>query len=194
MSHLQVISSALRYVRADPFHAMTDDISTNMICNLGSKDIAIVMGNNSGGKISQCTIGDLYPFPSVYRFQNRNDIASFSKLFSSKLKESPASILEEHGASAIYKLALNCVQHDKGSKLHPLQMAAAVLYSDNSTDVAWQLKGVKNAYKRSVLYILRLYNMSLIHFTLSWSSLFDPLSCPPLQVLSTGVHWIASLS
>ena len=141
-SHLQVISSALRYVRADLSKAMSDDLSTDLICNQGSKDIAIVMGNNSGGKISQCTIGDLYPFPSVYRFQNRNDIASFSKSFSSKLKENPARILEEHGASAIYKLALNCVQHDKGSKLHPLQMAAAVLYSDNSTDVAWQLKGV----------------------------------------------------
>jgi hypothetical protein len=122
---------------------MSDEQSTIITCFQGSEDTAIVMGNNSGGKISQCTIGDLYPFPSVYRFQNRNDIAAFSELFSSKLKENPARILEEHGASAIYNLALRCVQHDKGSKLHPLQMAAAVLYSDNSTDVAWQLKGVE---------------------------------------------------
>jgi hypothetical protein len=122
---------------------MSDELSTNVICFQGSKDTAIVMGNNSGGKISQCTIGDLYPFPSVYRFQNRNDIAAFSKLFSSKLKENPAMILEEHGASGIYKLAMSCVQHDKGSNLHPLQVAAAVLYSDNTNDVAWQLKGVE---------------------------------------------------
>lgn len=100
------------------------------------------MGNNTGEKISQCTIGDLYPFPSVYRFQNRNDIAVYSQLLSLKVKENRTRILDEHGASALYKLALSCVQHDKGSKLHPLQMAAAVLYSDNSTDVAWQLKGV----------------------------------------------------
>lgn len=100
------------------------------------------MGNNTSEKITQCSIGELFPFPCIYRLHNRADLLSFGESFSVKIEEnSEKNPMIDMKMIELYNLARNYVRYDDGINLHPIQIASAVLYSDDTTDIAWQLKG-----------------------------------------------------
>ena len=123
------------------------------------------MGNSAGDKVTRCMISDLFPYPSIYRAYNRSDILSYGKIFATKVRKNTTDPLNDKMQS-LYKLALNCTKYDKGTGLHPLQMAAGVLYSDDSMDVAWQLKGKR---KRECITYNHLLSLIVMHLKRKFS-------------------------
>lgn len=120
-------------------------ISPGLLCreylmSVARNDALVIMGNCEGSQISKCKLGDLLPFPYIYRLQKRNDIKSFAQTFSSS-----ASQVSEVNPAAhrLHQAAMEKVRLDKHTDMHPLQFAAAVQFDNGDIEVAWQLKGLE---------------------------------------------------
>jgi hypothetical protein len=98
------------------------------------------MGDNTSDIISKCFLRELYPFPFVYRNQDRNTLGIFAKEFSEGIESVKDTFPY---ATQLYESVLECIRYDSTLDIHPLQLAAGVLFEDGFIDVAWQLKGLE---------------------------------------------------
>ena len=90
-----------------------DPISPCALCreyliSVGTRNTQIVMGNGNGDIITQCSLGELFPFPSVYRFQSRDSLVKGGLMFSSKMKKVSQRIYIP-ALRLIYPFTLVCV-------------------------------------------------------------------------------------
>lgn len=99
----------------------------------------VIMGDASSSIITRCFLRDLYPYPFLYKSCNRNSLVSFATNFSSSLTKKTSEENIEHLCSEVFA----SVMQDSTTSLHPLQLAAGVLFDDEFIDVAWQLKGLE---------------------------------------------------
>ena len=120
-------------------------ISPGLLCreylmSAAKSNTLVIMGSGDGNVIVKCKLGDLLPFPYIYRLQKRNDIKSFALTFSSS-----ASQVSEVNSAAhrLHQAAMEKVYLDKHTDMHPLQFAAAVQFDNGDIEVAWQLKGLE---------------------------------------------------
>lgn len=107
---------------------------------LASPSTPIIMASANGDKISKCLLGQLHPSPYIYRQQVRNNITLFAKNFAKNLID-PSTLNEN--ASNLYKKAIEFTKYDNTDNIHPIRLAAAVLFSNGNIDIAWQMKGLE---------------------------------------------------
>jgi cytidine deaminase len=110
------------------------------LSSLASPTTPIIMASALGDKISKCELGQLHPSPYIYRQQLRNNVTLFAKKFSKNLID--PSILNEN-ASNLYKKAIEFTKYDNTDSIHPIRLAAAVLFSNGNIDISWQMKGLE---------------------------------------------------
>jgi cytidine deaminase len=100
---------------------------------------SIVMGNCSNSIITECSLGFLFPYPYVYRYQVRRNVVAFAKSFSESMQRPEEGSISKN----LYDVALSCCSKDRSKNIHPIQFAAAVLFEDGSMEMAWILKGLE---------------------------------------------------
>lgn len=104
-------------------------------------DCPIIMGNDSGDKISKCTMKDLWPYPYIYRKQKRTDLLKYMEDNSLKFKD--ISSLNNDSANKLYLEAVAANSKDILDKIHPIRFSGAVLFEDGMICTSWQLKGLE---------------------------------------------------
>lgn len=123
-----------------------DTISPGLLCReyLMSNAVfstPIVLGNCDGTIIQEIELGQLYPYPSIYRCIHRSKLTNFGLNFASKCISH-----KDHSnmaICAIFDAASACNNFDRLDSLHPLRYSAAVRYADGSIQCAWMMKGVE---------------------------------------------------
>jgi hypothetical protein len=121
-------------------------ISPGLLCrefifSLAQPDTPIVLASNDNSIISKFTISSIHPYPYAYRYQTRDTLSEFALRLSHKVKTIDNTL--HTGAKLLFDKATEALHLDKLTKLHPLQFAAAVLFSNGEMEVAWQLKGME---------------------------------------------------
>ena len=122
----------------------TEPISPGLLCReylMSYCEIStpVVMGSCSSEKVISCELGSLYPFPYAYRLENRDNLCKVAGEISKVLT---MEMLDEDMAKA-YRAAVAAVVHDRTISIHPLQLAAAIIFETGDIEVAWQLKGLE---------------------------------------------------
>ena len=114
------------------------------LISVGTRTTQLVMGSCDGEIITRCPLGPLFPHPSIYRFQGRASVEKGGLMFSSKMGNVRKAVGPE--LYRLYKLAFSCVKYEADTNVHgnvhPINLAAACLYSNGETDVAVQLKSL----------------------------------------------------
>lgn len=121
-------------------------ISPGLLCrefifSLAQPETPIVLASSDNSIVSKFTIGSIHPYPYVYRYQNRDTLSEFALRLSHKVR--PIDDTLYVGAKLLVEKATESLHLDKLTRLHPLQFAAAVLFSNGDVEVAWQLKGLE---------------------------------------------------
>lgn len=105
----------------------------------------VVMGDESGLSVIECPLSNLWPFPFLYRLQQRGAIVSFAEKWALETKQ-PVDDIDLANKSTflcIHQHATSCLQFERFHEIHPLRLAAAVVFSDGKVETAWQLKGIE---------------------------------------------------
>ena len=114
------------------------------LISVGTRTTQLVMGSCDGEHITRCPLGPLFPHPSIYRFQGRASVERGGLMFSSKMGDVRKAV--DPDLYHLYKLAFSCVKYEANTNVHgnvhPINLAAACLYSNGETDVAVQLKSL----------------------------------------------------
>ena len=121
-------------------------ISPGLLCrefiySLAQPNTPIVLASNDNSIISKFTISSIHPYPYAYRYQTRDTLSEFALRLSHKVRTIDDTLYP--GAKLLFDKATESLHLDKLTKLHPLQFAAAVLFSNGEVEVAWQLKGME---------------------------------------------------
>jgi cytidine deaminase len=103
-------------------------------------DTIVVMANGESTRISHTTLQELYPCKYEYRHQRRKELLCFAENFASNTV--PVTDEVYPGATELHRRAMAVTKHDSATALHPLQLAAGVLYSNGDVEVAWILKAL----------------------------------------------------
>lgn len=106
------------------------------------------MGDCSGSAIIECVLSDLWPFPFLYRLKTRSELPSHFRSWAQekKISESTAHLKDSNDIVAFATLqqhATACLEMERFEEIHPLNLAAAVLFSDGTVESAWQLKALE---------------------------------------------------
>jgi cytidine deaminase len=101
---------------------------------------AVVMANAASTLISRCTLQELYPCQYLYRYQRRKDVLCFAEAFATNTAPVGDSLYP--GAAELFRRAQAVLAYDCAQALHPLQLAAGVLYSNGDIEVTWMLKAL----------------------------------------------------
>ena len=137
-----------------------EPISPGLLCreylsSLADLNTTVVMAGCDGGKsITKCTLGELYPFPLIYRRSDRTSVMTDAQLYASTIAKRGIAVesikiflahLEDLqvGASKVFKAAFEHTQHDAADLLHPLRLAAALMFDNGTIEAAVQLKGLE---------------------------------------------------
>jgi cytidine deaminase len=96
----------------------------------------VVIGNNNGSIIVRCMLGDLQPFPYLYRFQDRKNVEEFSTQFCTSMVKCES--MGNDDVVSLHALAMSVI---RTSTLHPITYAAAVLFQDGTRQAARFLPG-----------------------------------------------------
>lgn len=107
-----------------------------------SPDTDVVLGGCDGEVINCCKLGQLYPFPYVYRYLQRDEILDFASKHSTSIKCSEECHCNPD-IHRLHSLAMEAIKYDDATTLHPLQFAAAVMYMNGDIEVTWMLKALE---------------------------------------------------
>jgi len=126
-----------------------EPISPGLLCreflfsHATDASLSIVFGDGESEKVVTCTIGELYPFPYIYRSILGDKIGDFGRALTCPgFKIESSSFVNSDDIQECYTMAFQATVNDK-SPIHPLRLGACVQYADGSRDVAWQLKGLE---------------------------------------------------
>jgi len=100
----------------------------------------IVFGDSSSEIVESCTISSIFPFPFIYRGVAREDIIAHGQEFAELRLQRQSTWTPDQ--VACYEHALAATGRDNVA-IHPIKLAACVLYADGSFDLAYQLKGLE---------------------------------------------------
>ena len=95
--------------------------------------------NGESTVVSRCTIGDLLPFPYIYRYTLRKSIVEKAESFGKTISTDGWTARQ----LLAYQAACVAANGDTKAEVHPILFGAAVLYSDNSIEKAYLLKGLE---------------------------------------------------
>lgn len=98
----------------------------------------VVLGNHSSSLLVSCSIGELLPFPYLYRMKNRNEVLQFAKSLAAIKKP-----FDDEEVQGLYDIALSCNKLDRSVQAHPISFSAAILFEDGSFECSWLLKGLE---------------------------------------------------
>ena len=106
------------------------------------------MGDCSGATIIECVLSELWPFPFLYRMKTRSELPSHFQNWAQekKISESSSHLTDPNDIDAFASLqqhARACLVMERFEDIHPLKLAAAVLFSDGMIESAWQLKALE---------------------------------------------------
>ncbi|KAJ1429388.1 hypothetical protein B484DRAFT_449427 [Ochromonadaceae sp. CCMP2298] len=101
--------------------------------------VPVVMGNGTSEKITRCALGEIYPHPYLYRYQERDQLLESATMHAIVIQKETASA----EAQRVYAAARSANSMDSLDAVHPLRFSAAVLFDDGIVEVAWQLKGLE---------------------------------------------------
>lgn len=128
-------------------------ISPGLLCReylmaFCAPDTPVVMGDALGedAAIMSCSISELYPHPFLYRGKSRLELVSAGRAQAERIAATAAAKggrtdWGEEGAR-LHAHALTFCERD-AVDIHPLKFAAAVIFDDDSVQVAWMLKGLE---------------------------------------------------
>lgn len=103
-------------------------------------DTVVVMANGKGTRISHSTLQELYPCQYLYRYQRRMHMLCYAENFAKQIKSVTDDVCL--GAAELFRRAMAALVHDNFTALHPVQLAAGVLYSNGDIEVTWMLKAL----------------------------------------------------
>jgi len=106
------------------------------------------MGDCFDDVIIECPLSALWPHPYLFRLQNRNTLVAFASKWALENKVATTLTVNSESVdsgifSSLHKEAYSCLENERFELSHPLRLAAAVHFSDGSTETAWQLKGLE---------------------------------------------------
>lgn len=128
-------------------------ISPGALCreflmSAAAPDTPVVIGNNNGEEVTECTVGQIWPFPYLYRLFLRQDIIPQVAVIcqevqskASKRDSIPSSMQSYIDQAVAAAKAVNA--NDRAERLHPVRFSAALIYEDSSVQTAWILKGLE---------------------------------------------------
>ena len=109
------------------------------LSSMAEDSLPIFVANAETTDVQKMTLGELYPFASLYRHTDRNDLVATAQALSKKL-QAPAT---GSGAAKLYEEVLKATARDDKDEFHPIRYAAGVLFADGTRVVAWQKKGIE---------------------------------------------------
>lgn len=122
------------------------------VCDDESRIIMAGANAQVNDDIVTCYMKDLFPHPYLYRTCDRSNIIDYAKNFALKHNISSNSALKyisddinfntDH-LQKLYQVAIQHTKYDDTDSIHPLRLACACLYDDNSIEVTWMLKGLE---------------------------------------------------
>lgn len=116
-------------------------------CSAEGPAAIVILGDCTGQHIVSCTVESLFPQPYIYRGIGRKNLAAFGESFAAaKISPKPHGGWEDESMRLLYATALSACQNDghaASRELHPISLAAAVMFDDGSMSVAWLLKGLE---------------------------------------------------
>lgn len=102
------------------------------------QNIPVVFGNAEGNLVARCSLGDLWPQPYIYRFNDNSSVVEAGRSMALRLQS-----IKDRGIQNLYEKARGVNALDSLDALHPIRFSAAVLFEDGSIESAWQLKGLE---------------------------------------------------
>ena len=134
------------------------------IYSFADGDLPIVYGNDNSTEIISIKLSELWPYPYLYRYNDRYNVVSFANEIVKNLVEPTSNYTE------IYNEAKSVSTTNPKYDLFPITYGAAVLYDDNSIDSAWFLPAfeygssldpitqlIKNMEQNKIKNVLPLY-------------------------------------
>lgn len=112
------------------------------LISFGATTIPVLIGNCDGSNIIETTIGNLYPYPSLYRSIDRKNIMSYAESFHNT-KAKHIELIGNDDLLKLYDVACQCNKYDKYDKLHPIALSSSILLKNGDIERAWQLKGLE---------------------------------------------------
>lgn len=106
------------------------DVSTPVVCATDSGDI-----------VTTFTLGSIYPHVFIYRNTGRSTLLDEGAKMAALIADTVPKLGKI--ADMVYSKAQQNVKLDNTEEVHPLSLAAAVVFEDDEVEVAWQLKGVE---------------------------------------------------
>jgi len=145
---------------------LTIPVSPGMLCreylmSVCDSESIIVMGGSDAkddNDIIKCNMNDLWPHPYLYRGCDRSNIVDYANAFISRTGISIDSLLRfsnddcndincndinKEKFQKLHKVATAYTKYDDADALHPIRLATAVLFDDDSIEVTWMLKGLE---------------------------------------------------
>lgn len=131
-----------------------------------NSSIPVIMANFNGSILSSATLSDLYPYPYLYRYWHRNQVAdnaeSYCKIIKHSPRDSPNEIIRK-----LFEEAMKCIKNDSNDILHPIRFAAAVSLPNGIIETAWQYKGLEYGCTldpvSQLLHRMEMSNISQLH-------------------------------
>jgi cytidine deaminase len=111
------------------------------LSSMADDDLPIFVANTETTDVQFKRLGELYPFASLYRYTDRNDLVATGQALAKKMKApAPGS-----HAATLYEEVLQATARDDKDDFHPIRYAAGVLFDDKDGTrvVAWQKKGIE---------------------------------------------------
>lgn len=103
-------------------------------------DTVVIMASGDSTRVSRSNLQDLYPCQYLYRYQRRKDVLCFAENFATNTK--PVTDELYVGAAELFRRTMAHIVYDNAIALHPLQLAAGVMYSNGDIEVSWLLKAL----------------------------------------------------
>lgn len=138
---------------------LTMPVSPGMLCReylmsvCDSESVIVMGGSNASDEndIKKCKMKDLWPFPYLYRSCDRSNIIEYAQSFVLKSDINLESLrfandsnrVNNNKLEKLLRIACSYTKYDAADTLHPIKLASAVLYDDDSIDVTWMLKGLE---------------------------------------------------
>lgn len=153
-------------VTTDSEHAIAPGgLCREFLMSATSPDTPVIAGNAQSTKIVECLLGELWPYPYVYRYCLRCDLMKCAEEFSwkslnnqdvafndtslesgtdlQKLTVVNLNDAKNHSLAELIAAAKSVNYNDGCDHIHPLRMSGAVLFSDGHIETSWQWKALE---------------------------------------------------
>ena len=104
----------------------------------------VVLSSCDGSIINTFALGTVHPHPYLYRYQTRQTLVNYAtKLAADSTILQPITNKLHPQCEQLLARAKAVLAHDRTTGIHPIQLAAAILFSNGDIEVSWQLKGLE---------------------------------------------------